>query len=98
MELSSKQRANLRSMANKLDPIAQIGKEGVMENSITNISNYLEAHELCKVRVLKNSECKAQDVANQLKDMLGCEVIQILGFNITLYRKSSRKNFKHIEF
>ena len=98
MEFSSKQRANLRSMANRLEVIAQVGKDGISESSIQNISNYLEAHELCKVKVLKNAETKACDIANILKDKLNCEIVQILGFNITLYRRSSRKDFNHIQF
>ena len=34
MELTSKQRAQLRSMANSLDTIVHIGKDGIGENLV----------------------------------------------------------------
>ena len=41
--LSSKQRAFLRSMANTMDPIMQVGKGGIAEELITSVENALEA-------------------------------------------------------
>ena len=64
--LTSKQRAYLRSMAQQLDTIFQIGKGGLTDEICHQISNALEARELIKVRVLDNSGYSAKDAANEL--------------------------------
>ena len=55
MELTSKQRAQLRSLATNLDTIVHVGKDGIGENLIKQVNDALEARELIKGRVLENS-------------------------------------------
>ena len=55
MDLTSKQRAQLRSMANDLDTIVHIGKDGIGPNLTRQAEDALEARELIKGRVLENS-------------------------------------------
>ena len=55
MELTGKQRAQLRAMANELEPIVHIGKDGIGENLVKQANDALEARELIKCRVLDNS-------------------------------------------
>ena len=55
MELTGKQRAQLRAMANELEPIVHIGKDGIGENLVKQANDALEARELIKCRVLENS-------------------------------------------
>ena len=55
MELSSKQRAYLRSLSNDLDVIVHIGKDGIGDNLVKQANDALEARELIKCRVLENS-------------------------------------------
>ena len=50
MELTSKQRAQLRGLANSIDTILQIGKDGIGENLIKQADDALEARELIKGR------------------------------------------------
>ena len=64
--LNSKQRAYLRGLAMKLDPIFQIGKGGIGEETAKQISNALEARELIKARVLDNSGYSAKEAAEAL--------------------------------
>ena len=52
--MTSKQRAYLRGVANKIDSIFQIGKGGITENLIKQLSDAIEARELIKITVLKN--------------------------------------------
>ena len=48
MELTSKQRAQLRGMAANLDTIVHVGKDGIGENLIKQVNDALEARELVK--------------------------------------------------
>ncbi len=95
--ITTKQRAFLRGLGNALDPVAQVGKEGLTENLITSIDLLLEARELAKIRVLKNCDLTAKMVAEELSKCLNADIVQVIGTVVILYKKSTRKNFKHIE-
>ena len=66
MELTSKQRAQLRGLANDIDTIVQVGKDGIGDNLVKQVSDALEARELIKGRVLENSMLTAREAAEQL--------------------------------
>lgn len=86
--LTGKQKRFLRSQAHHLDPIFQVGKGGVNENMIKQISEALEARELFKISVLQNCEEDKHDVAVQLAKGAGAELVQIIGNTIILYKES----------
>lgn len=96
--MTSKQRSNLKSIAANLKPIAQVGKEGIGENLIRSLSEALEAHELIKVNLLPTSSDDADNLAANIADLLHGEVVAVIGRKAIFYRRSSRKDFKHIEF
>ncbi|KJS83065.1 MAG: RNA-binding protein [Peptococcaceae bacterium BICA1-8] len=89
--LSGKQRRFLRALGNALDPIVQIGKAGVTESVIFSLNEALTARELVKARVLKNCLEETKDVAQELTDGTGSNLVQIIGRNIILYRPSEDK-------
>ena len=89
--LSSKQRATLRSMANGIDTIMQIGKDGVTENLITTVSDALEARELIKLKVLDNSAETPRSAAEALAEATGADVVCTVGTKLVLYRESKKK-------
>jgi RNA-binding protein len=89
--ITSKQRSFLRSLANNLDPIFQIGKGGLEESFIKQIDEALEARELIKINVLNNSGFGARDASDVLCSELDCEGIQAIGNKIVLYRRSEKK-------
>ena len=93
--LTSKQRAYLRGLANGESAIMQIGKGGVGENLVKTVSDALEARELIKLSVLENSMETPRDVANELADAVGADVVGVVGRKIILYRESV--NNKKIE-
>ena len=66
MELTSKQRAQLRSLATNLDTIVHVGKDGIGDNLIKQVNDALEARELIKGRVLENSLLTAREAAEEL--------------------------------
>lgn len=67
MELTSKQRAQLRGLANSIDTILQVGKDGIGENLIKQVDDALEARELIKGRVLDNNiDYDARTAAEEL--------------------------------
>ena len=85
-------------MANGLKPIFQIGKGGIGENLISDLSDALEKYELIKISVLQNSEKGAKDILSDLAEQLKAEPITAVGNKIVLYRRSKREDIKHIEF
>ena len=92
MELSSKQRAYLRSLSNDLDVIVHIGKDGIGENLIKQADDALEARELIKGRVLDNNlEYDARLAAEELAKATRSEVVQVIGTRFVLYRESHSK-------
>ncbi len=93
--LTSKQRAKLRSMGTALDTIFQIGKSGIGEETVKQISNALEARELIKARVLDNSEYTAREAADALAEATQADVVAVTGTRFVLYRESKTK--KRIE-
>ena len=94
MELTSKQRAQLRGMANSLDTILIIGKDGIGENLVKQANDALESRELIKCRVLENSMLTAKEAAQELGKRSRSEVVQVIGTKFVLYRESHNKEKK----
>ena len=95
MDLTSKQRAQLRGLANSIDTIIQIGKDGIGENLVKQADDALEARELIKGRVLDNNlEYDARTAAEALAKATRSEVVQVIGTKFVLYRPSHDKNKK----
>lgn len=88
--LTGKQRAYLRSLANTLDSIFQVGKEGISESFIAQINDALEARELIKLNVLSNAPAEIDEVAQKLQHACSAEVVQKIGNRIILYRQSKQ--------
>ena len=89
MELTSKQRAQLRGLANGIDTILHVGKEGIGENLVKQADDALEARELIKGRVLDNNlEYDARRAAEELAKATRSEVVQVIGTKFVLYRET----------
>ncbi len=95
--ITTKQRAHLRGLGNALDPVMQIGKDGASENVLTSINLLLEARELVKIKMLKNCDEDIKSLANEIAEKIGADVVQVIGNIFILYKKSTRKDFKHIQ-
>lgn len=88
--MNSKDRAYLRSLANTIEPILQVGKSGINNNLIKQVNDALEARELIKITVLETAPEDANDVAIELSNSTNSIVVQVLGRKITLYRKRKK--------
>ena len=95
---TSKQRANLRSMAATLKPVGQVGKEGITENLLAGLSDALEAHELIKVTLLPAAGEDGENLAGNIAELLEAEVVAVIGRKAIFYRRSSRDHFPHIMY
>lgn len=86
--LSGKQRAYLRSLSNGLDTIFQIGKNGVTDETLKQVSAALDARELIKLRVLETAPLNAKEASALLCEKLNAEGIACLGYRFVIYRES----------
>ena len=92
MDLTSKQRAQLRGLANGIDTILQVGKDGIGGNLVKQADDALEARELIKGRVLDNNlDYDARLAAEALAKATRSEVVQVIGTKFVLYRESHSK-------
>lgn len=86
--MTSKQRAQLRSMANTLQPMYQIGKAGVTPAVTEQLDAALEARELIKITVLETAPESPKDTMETLAARLHAEPVQCIGKKLMLYRRS----------
>lgn len=89
--LTGKQRSFLKGMANTIDPIFQLGKNGLTDNFIKQVDVVLESKEIIKVNVLNNSALEAKEVAIELANHLEAEFVQSMGNKFVLYRESKEE-------
>ena len=94
MELTSKQRAQLRGLANTIDTIIHVGKDGIGENLIKQADDALEARELIKGKVLENSLLSSREAAEALASATRSQVVQVIGTKFVLYRPTHKKDKK----
>ena len=86
MRLTSKQRAYLKSLAMKLDPIFNIGKSSLTPEFTESINETFNNKELIKISVLKNCIDDPKEIANVLAERTGSTVVQVIGKKIVLYK------------
>ena len=86
--MTGKARRFLRAMASTMPAVVMIGKNGLDNPVIDSARAAITARELIKIKVLNNCEEEAKDIIPRLADMLGAELIQIIGHNGVLYKKS----------
>ena len=85
--LTSNEKRQLKAMANRINAVFQVGKDGVNSNMITDVLNYLNKHELMKVSILQNCPQTKEEVADMFANN-DIEVVQIIGKTVVLYKHS----------
>jgi len=91
--MTTKQRAALRSMANTIQPVLHIGKDGINENMVQQAWDVLEARELIKVTLQRNAPMTAREACEELCERTHAEPVQVIGSRFVIYRKA-RKDSK----
>lgn len=88
--MTSNQRAYLRSLANKITPIFQVGKNGIANNILKQIDDALEARELIKINVLETAPNDIKLIGEEISSKTNSVFVQSVGNKITLYRPSKK--------
>ena len=86
--MTGKQRAALRAMANTLDTIIYIGRDGITDGTVKEVYDALEARELIKGCVQQGAPLSAKEALTELCDKTGAEPIQFIGRRFVMYRPS----------
>ncbi|MBR3570408.1 MAG: YhbY family RNA-binding protein, partial [Oscillibacter sp.] len=86
--MTPKERARLRGLANGIDTVLQIGKDGIGETLIRQADITLETRELIKGRVLDACmDHTPRTAAEALARATHSEVVQVIGSKFVLYRE-----------
>lgn len=89
--LKSKQRAFLREIASSYETIFQVGKGGINENFINQVTDALRKRELIKLRVLENSGYTAREAAEEIASKTESDVVQVIGSRFVLFKRNPKE-------
>lgn len=89
--INSKQRAYLKSLANNIDTIFQVGKGGVPDTLVVQVNDALNARELIKLKVLDNSLYSAKEASVEIAEKTGAELVQVIGNKFVLYKANPKE-------
>ncbi len=93
--ITNSQRARLCDMAQQIKPIFQIGKGGITQKEIIDISVALDLHELVKIS-LKDATVDAKTFLIAICALTGAEQISANDNEVVIFRRSGG-DIKHIE-
>ncbi len=88
MTLSSKERAALRGEAHHLVPAVHVGHQGITPTLRGSLDDALRTRELVKIQFSKNADVDAKTAANDLAELVGADVVQVIGRTATLFREN----------
>lgn len=92
--MTSKERAKLKSIAANTDTIFQIGKNPLSDSFVKQVRDALAARELIKIRVLETCEMLPGEFAQAVSEEAGCEVVQVIGSRVVLFKRRSKEDKK----
>ena len=88
-KMTSKRRAELRGMANGLDPLFQVGKSGVTDAVIAQTLEVFNTRELIKLKVLLESAPETpRETAEKIAAATGAQVVQVIGGSMIFYKEN----------
>ncbi len=90
-ELTTKQKQYLKGLAHPLNPLIQIGIEGLSSSLIESTKKELQHHELIKVKIGKNSGLEKTKTATEIAEKTESTMVQLIGKTIILYKSNPKK-------
>jgi RNA-binding protein len=81
----------LRGLGHHLDPVVQVGKEGITDALVAALREALTAHELVKVKVLAEAPVDRKEAGPELATRTGATLAQVLGRTVLLYKRHPQK-------
>jgi RNA-binding protein len=84
--LNSKQRSFLISLSNPLDPVVQIGKNGVSPEAVISTEEAFNTRELLKGAVMKMAPVTPREAAETLAGRTRSQVVMVIGRKFVLYK------------
>lgn len=89
--INTKQRAYLRSLAQTMQPIFQVGKNGITDALIKDLTDALDVRELIKITILNTVPGDKKEIAQELAFKTSSEFIQLIGNKLTLYKRNNKE-------
>lgn len=86
IELTPKQRQQLKGAAHRLDPVVLLGASGLTDAVVKEIDRALTTHELIKVRVPGDDRAERDDIFRAVAERLGAARVQMIGKLFVLFR------------
>ena len=94
--INPKQRAFLKSLAHSMEPIMNIGKYGVNDETIRQLDLALEKRELIKIKILNNNLDDNKEIVDLVLQKTRAEFVQHIGNKFVIHRRK-RKDENRIE-
>lgn len=89
--LSGRAARYLRSLGHHLEPVVQIGKEGITDGVVAATKAALLAHELVKVRIAQDAPVERKEAGDELAKRAAASLAQVLGRTLLLYKRHPHK-------
>lgn len=86
IHLTSKQRAYLKSLANRIKSTVYMGREGISPALVQAVEETYHTSELVKLKIHRECPLSKQKVADTVALATGSCVVQILGNTLLFYR------------
>lgn len=89
--LPGKALRHLRALGHHLDPVVQVGKEGLTDGIVAAVKEQLLAHELVKVKIAQDSPIDRVAAGAEIADRAGATLVQTLGRTLLFYKRHPHK-------
>lgn len=95
--LTGKQRSYLKGLANPMQAILQIGKDGVTDNFVAQLAKTIGTKELVKISILESAaDLDVKQTAFMLAERTGSEFVQSIGRKIILFKEAEEPEKRKI--
>jgi RNA-binding protein len=84
--INKKQKQYLKKLAQTLPSKFQVGKGALTEEVISMLEKALYKQELIKIHLLTSVHAEQDTLIASLVDALRCELVQVIGHRVTLFR------------